>query len=227
MSEELIPCLITEPKHTPRHAVIWLHGLGADGYDFEPIVPQLQLPEELGVRFVFPHAPVRPVTINNHYPMRAWYDIVSLSEEGRDDKQGIQQSQVLLQNLIAHQQQQGLSSEKIFLVGFSQGAAVALYTALRYPKKLGGVIALSGYLPIAGTLDAERTAANKKLPIFIAHGEEDPMVSIELGKYCCTFLEKLGYPVQWQQYPMAHTVCDQEIQDLASWLQKHMAEQKI
>ena len=198
----------TGPK--PAVAVIWLHGLGADGHDFEPIVPELRLPKP--VRFVFPHAPIRPVTINNGMRMRAWYDIFQFGG-GKEDETGIRASQKLVDELIAAEK-----GRKIVLAGFSQGGAIVLQTALRHPERLAGVMALSTYLPIASTLAAERHAANKDLPIFMAHGQFDDIIPIERARRSREMLEKLGYPVTWKEYPMPHSVCPPEIGDISAFL---------
>ena len=194
----------------PTAAVIWLHGLGADGHDFEPIVPELRLAKP--VRFVFPHAPIRPVTINNGMRMRAWYDIFEFGG-GKEDEAGIRASQKLVDELIAAEK-----GRKIVLAGFSQGGAIVLQTALRHPERLAGVMALSTYLPIASTLAAERHAANKDLPIFMAHGQFDDIIPIERARRSREMLEKLGYPVTWKEYPMPHSVCAPEIGDISAFL---------
>jgi phospholipase/carboxylesterase len=201
-----------ETGSPPAATVIWLHGLGADGHDFEPIVPELRLQRPL--RFVFPHAPVQPVTINNGMRMRAWYDIFQFGA-GREDDKGIRASQKLLENLIAAQ-----PTEKVFLAGFSQGGAIVLQTALRHPKKLAGVMALSTYLPLAGTLDAERNAVNAQIPIFMAHGSYDDIIPIRRAQESRNFLEQLQYQVEWHEYPMPHSVCGEEIRDISAWLAK-------
>jgi phospholipase/carboxylesterase len=200
----------TGPK--PGAAVIWLHGLGADGHDFEPIVPELRLPKP--VRFVFPHAPVRPVTINQGMRMRAWYDILQFGG-GPEDETGIRASQKLLEKLIEAEK-----GKKIVLAGFSQGGAIVLQTALRYPQRLAGVLALSTYLPLAATLEKERSEANKDLPIFMAHGQFDDLIPIDRAKKSRELLERLGYPVTWKDYPMPHSVCAPEIGDLSSFLSR-------
>ena len=201
-----------ETGSPPRAAVIWLHGLGADGHDFEPIVPELRLKQ--AVRFVFPHAPERPVTINQGMRMRAWYDILQFGG-GREDDKGIHASQALIVKLI---EEQPVPPEKIVLAGFSQGGAIALQTALRYPKRLAGVMALSTYLPLAATLPAERAAANAEVPIFMAHGQFDDLIPIDRARRSRELLERLGYPVTWKDYPMPHSVCAPEIGDIASFL---------
>jgi phospholipase/carboxylesterase len=198
----------------PGAAVIWLHGLGADGHDFEPIVPELRLRKP--VRFVFPHAPIRPVTINQGMRMRAWYDILQLGG-GPEDEAGLRESQKVTEALIRAQQ---LPANKIVLAGFSQGGAIVLQTALRYPERLAGVIALSTYLPLASTLAAERSEANRDIPIFMAHGQYDDLIPIQRARQSREYLEKLGYKIEWHEYPMPHSVCAPEIADLSAFLSK-------
>jgi phospholipase/carboxylesterase len=197
----------------PEAAVIWLHGLGADGHDFEPIVPELEL--RAPVRFVFPHAPVRPVTINQGMRMRAWYDIFQLGA-GAEDEAGIRASQKLLEDMIAAEKRRGMA--KIVLAGFSQGGAIVLQTALRYPQRLAGVLALSTYLPLHATLEAERSAESKDVPIFMAHGQYDDLIPVSRADQSRQALERLGYKVQWKTYPMPHSVCPQEIADIGAFL---------
>ena len=196
-------------------AVIWLHGLGADGHDFEPIVPELELP--CAVRFVFPHAPVRPVTINQGMRMRAWYDIYQFGG-GPEDAAGIRASQALVEQLIAEERKRGAT--RIVLAGFSQGGAVVLHTALRHAEPLTGVLALSTYLPLAGTVEAERSAASAGLPIFMAHCLYDDIIPIRRAEQSRRALEALGYAVEWHEYPMPHSVCPQEIEDISAFLQR-------
>jgi phospholipase/carboxylesterase len=196
----------------PGAAVIWLHGLGADGHDFEPIVPELRLRKP--VRFVFPHAPIRPVTINQGMRMRAWYDILQLGG-GPEDEAGLRESQKVTEALIRAQE---LPANKIVLAGFSQGGAIVLQTALRYPERLAGVIALSTYLPLASTLAAERSEANRDIPIFMAHGQYDDLIPIQRARQSREYLEKLGYKIEWHEYPMPHSVCAPEIADLSAFL---------
>ena len=198
----------------PEAAVIWLHGLGADGHDFEPIVPELGLKKP--VRFVFPHAPIRPVTINQGMRMRAWYDILQLGG-GPEDEAGLRESQKMTEALIRAQK---LPSSKIVLAGFSQGGAIVLQTALRYPERLAGVMALSTYLPLAGTVAAERSAANQDIPLFMAHGQYDDLIPIPRARQSREYLEKLGYRIEWHEYPMPHSVCAPEIADLSAFLSK-------
>jgi len=208
------------PVAKPAWAVIWLHGLGADGHDFEPIVPELQLPEQAAVRFVFPHAPFAPVTINGGMIMRAWYDIREVNLGRNVDAQGIRDSSDLLRNLIQRELESGLSSERIILAGFSQGGAVVLHTALRFEMKLAGVLALSTYSPTLDTLGAERGQANAALPILMAHGRYDPLIPMALAVDTRDKLSRLGYAVQWHDYPMQHEVCIEEIRDVGQWLKR-------
>jgi phospholipase/carboxylesterase len=201
----------------PAAAVLWLHGLGADGHDFEPVVPALGLPASRPVRFVFPNAPQRPVTINMGMRMPAWYDILQLGG-GPEDEAGIRQSQAALEHLIAREVGRGIPANRIVLAGFSQGGAVALQTALRHPQRLAGALALSTYLPLAATLAKERAAANGGLPVFMAHGRFDDMIGIDRAMRSRDALAALGYPVEWRDYPMAHAVCAEEIADIAAFL---------
>jgi len=199
----------------PAASIIWLHGLGADGHDFEPIVPELKLAKPL--RFVFPHAPVRPVTINQGMRMRAWYDILQFGG-GPEDDAGIRASQGLVEELIAKEKKKGLPAEKIVMAGFSQGGAIALQTALRYPERLAGVLALSTYLPQAASLQSERSPANQGIPIFMAHGSYDDIIPLPRAAESRKLLEAAGYPVEWHEYPMPHSVCAEEIADMAAFL---------
>ena len=200
----------------PTLAVLWLHGLGADGHDFEPIVPELRL--RTPVRFVFPHAPVRPVTINGGMAMRAWYDILGFDRSAREDAAGIRASAAAVTALIDREIERGIPAERIVLAGFSQGGAIALHTALREPRPLAGVMALSTYLPVAATLAAERSAANAGLPIFMAHGTSDPVLPLSLAESSRRTLEALEYAIDWHTYPMQHSVCIEEIGAIAAWL---------
>ena len=200
----------------PRLAVVWLHGLGADGHDFEPIVPELRL--RLPVRFVFPHAPVRPVTINGGMQMRAWYDILGFDRRAREDAAGIHASAAAVTELVDREIERGLSSDCIVLAGFSQGGAIALHTALRSPKPLAGVLALSTYLPLAATLASERSAANAAIPLFMAHGTDDPVLPFGLAETSRRALEALGYVVDWHAYRMAHSICMEEVRAIGAWL---------
>ena len=203
-------------------SVIWLHGLGADGHDFEPIVPELHLGGPARLRFVFPHAPVRPVTINGGMAMRAWYDIYSLERSGPVDDAGIRQSAAMLEGLIQRERDRGISSERIVVAGFSQGGAIASHAALRYPDPLGGLMALSTYVPLHASLQDEvfgnAAAQPKDLAIFMAHGTMDPMVPVAMGEASREILVEQGYSVAWHDYPMGHAVCAEEIEDIRRWL---------
>jgi phospholipase/carboxylesterase len=212
----LLDSIEIETGRAPSLAVIWLHGLGADGRDFEPIVPELRL--QIPVRFVFPHAPVRPVTINGGMAMRAWYDILGFSRTAAEDTAGIRASAAAVTELIDREVERGIPTERIVLAGFSQGGAVALHTALREPRALGGVMALSTYLPLAGLLADERSSANAGLAIFMAHGTGDNVLPLALGETSRRTLEGLGYAVDWHAYPMAHSVCLEEMGAIATWL---------
>lgn len=217
-----IETLEIETAPNPGAAVIWLHGLGADGRDFEPIVPELGLPPSPGVRFVFPHAPVRPVTLNQGMRMRAWYDIYRLGG-GPEDEEGIRASEARVKQLIAAETAKGIAASRIVLAGFSQGGAVALHTALRHPERLAGVLALSTYLPLAPLLDKESSAANRETPIFMAHGTDDDIIPVHRADDSRRALQKLGYRVEWHGYPMPHSVCAQEIADIAAFLAKALS----
>ena len=197
----------------PRVSVIWLHGLGADGHDFEPIVPELELDQP--VRFVFPHAPVRAVTINQGMRMRAWYDILQFGP-GPEDEAGVRASQKLVEEMIAAEKVRG--SGKIVLAGFSQGGAIVLQSALRHGERLAGVLALSTYLPLHRTLETERNPANHEVPIFMAHGQYDDVIPLQRAEQSRQLLERLGYNVQWRAYPMPHSVCPEEIADISAFL---------
>ena len=201
----------------PGAAVIWLHGLGADGRDFEPIVPELRLPASKPVRFIFPNAPQRPVTINMGMRMPAWYDILQLGG-GAEDESGIRESQAQIEQLMAREKTRGVPANRIVLAGFSQGGAIALQTSLRQPERLAGVMALSTYLPLGAKLAAERQAMNNDLPIFMAHGTFDPMIPMVRAAQSREALLALGYPVEWREYPMPHSVCPEEIADIAAFL---------
>ena len=200
----------------PRAAVIWLHGLGADGHDFEPIVPELEMPSATsGVRFVFPHAPLQPVSINGGAVMRAWYDVTG---DGRQDAAGIRSSQARVEGLIARERLRGIAARSIVLAGFSQGGAMALQTGLRHPERLAGVLALSAYLPLPDTLEQEASGANRDVPIFMAHGTQDPLIPLSWAARSRDHLVGLGYAVEWHKYAMPHSVCAEEIADIARWL---------
>jgi len=198
-------------------SVIWFHGLGADGHDFEPIVPQLHL-DGRPLRFVFPHAPVRAVTINGGLSMRAWFDVIGLESHSPQDEPGLREAQAWADALIARENRRGIPSSRIVLAGFSQGGAVALHAALRHPERLAGVIGLSTFLPLARALETEASPANRDLPAFLAHGSLDPLVDPALGEQTRRKLLELGHAVEWRTYPMAHAVCAEEIEDLRHWL---------
>lgn len=220
MSKELLSCVEVNPDKSATASVIWLHGLGADGHDFANLVPELNLPKDLPIRFVFPHAPVRPITLNGGVPMRAWYDITGMEFNAREDEMGVRASQNLINNLITQEKNRGIAIERIILGGFSQGGAVALHTGLRYPERLAGIIALSTYLPIANLFLQEKNAINKDIPIFMAHGTYDPLLPIQLGQGAAEFLKTHGYPIEFHTYPVPHSVSTEEIQDIAHWLIK-------
>jgi phospholipase/carboxylesterase len=212
--------IVIETQSDVTSSVIWLHGLGADGYDFTGVIEQLNLPKNLGIRFVFPHAPVRPVTLNNGFAMRAWYDIYSLNDLYREDRAGIETSEQAIRHLIQQQRAAGIASTRIIVAGFSQGGAMSLHTGLRYHEPLGGVIGLSTYLPLYAHVAKEASPENRSTPIFLAHGEFDQLLPLALGEKTCQCLLQMGYPVEWRTYPMAHQVCLPEIADISQWMQK-------
>jgi phospholipase/carboxylesterase len=214
---ELLPTIEIETAPMPAASVIWMHGLGADGNDFVPIVPELGL-RELPVRFVFPHAPLQPVTINGGYVMRAWYDIGYQDLALKEDERGVHESQHAVEELIAREIGRGIRAERIVLAGFSQGGAIALQCGLRYPKRLAGIIALSTYLPLPHTVEKERSLANREVPVLMAHGIEDPIVPLKLAQASGSKLLTLGYPVEWHEYQMPHSVCAEEIEVVGRWL---------
>lgn len=214
----ILPSVEHETAPAPTHSVLWLHGLGADGHDFAPIVPELVDAAWPPLRFVFPHAPVRPVTVNNGVPMRAWYDIAGFDLLTRQDEAGVRASIAAVQALIARENERGVPSAHIVLAGFSQGGAVALAAGLRHAQKLAGIIALSTYVPIHESLALERSPANAATAIFFGHGTADPVVALQRGVDSRNLLQSLGYAVDWHTYPMGHAVCAQEIADLRAWL---------
>ncbi len=220
MSEPQTVEIETGPN--PDGSIIWLHGLGADGHDFEPIVPELRLPASLSLRFVFPHAPVRPVTINGGMSMRAWYDIFSLDRGGPVDEQGIRDSGDIATSLVRREQERGIAADRIVLAGFSQGGAIALHAALRYPEKLAGLMALSTYLPLMSSFDSEvvdnPAAVNGDIPVFMAHGTFDPVLPMQMGSDSRDLLQDRGFDIEWHDYPMAHAVCAEEIAHIRRWL---------
>jgi phospholipase/carboxylesterase len=202
----------------PDSAVIWLHGLGADSHDFAPIVPELGLPPSARVRFIFPHAPMLPVTINGGYVMPAWYDVKSLDLSQEEDAAGIRNSQQVMETLIRREVERGLASTRIVLAGFSQGGAIALHTGLRCDTPLAGVLALSTYLPLPHALKTEASPSNTALPVFMAHGTADNVIPLAQGTASRDFLRHEGYAVEWHEYPMTHSVCAEEISDIGKWL---------
>ncbi|TMH72391.1 MAG: alpha/beta fold hydrolase [Betaproteobacteria bacterium] len=215
---ELLDAIEIETVKNPTASVIWLHGLGADGNDFAPIVPELRLPKA-GIRFVFPHAPVRPVTINAGMRMRAWYDIADGANR-REDERGVRASQVLIEALIAREKERGTKAGRLVLAGFSQGGAIALHAGLRDPERIAGIMALSAYVPVGEKLSAERSTANRDVPIFMGHGSDDPIIPLVRAEQSRNLLKSLGYPVEWHEYGMPHSVCPEELTDIGTWLRK-------
>lgn len=222
MPDALLPAIELQTGHSPTACVIWLHGLGADGNDFVSIVRELKLPEALPVRFIFPHAPMRPVTINGGFVMRAWYDL-SQSGSGLHSKESdIRASQRDIEKLIEREISRGISTDRIILAGFSQGGVIALQVGLRYHKKLNGIIALSTYLGLPDSLEKEASMENKAIPIFMAHGEQDNVIQFSAAEQSRDALIKLGYKPEWHQYAMPHSVCMQEIDAISAWMQKQL-----
>ncbi|OIR19658.1 carboxylesterase 2 [mine drainage metagenome] len=225
----VLPCITLETGNTPRYSIIWLHGLGADGEDFVPIAEELELPA--AVRYVFPHAPMRPVTINGGYVMRAWYDILNgaataeiAANIGRqEDAEGIRASRLLVESLIAQEKQRGIAAKNIYLAGFSQGGAVVLHTGLRHNEPLGGILALSAYLPLPQTLPVEAAASARQTPIFMAHGQDDPVIPHAFGRASAEALLRQGYSLEWHDYRMPHSVCPEEIRDIERWLRQRLS----
>jgi phospholipase/carboxylesterase len=220
MSE--LESIIIETQPDPDAAVIWLHGLGADGNDFVPIVEQLQLPSHYAIRFIFPHAPVRPITINQGYAMSGWYDISSLSIVEQEDAAGIKESSAILKQLCENQEAAGIASDRIIVAGFSQGGAIALHCGCRYPKPLAGIMALSTYLALPDTLADEISENAVETPVFMAHGRQDDVVKFQYGKQGMEQLEANNMQVEWYEYDMAHAVCQEEIQHIRQWLTQNI-----
>jgi len=212
--------VVIQPSTAPEASVIWLHGLGADGHDFEPIVPHLGSAVTERTRFIFPHAPMRPVTINGGFVMRAWYDVVDVDIARRADAAGVHESEKILRGYIDAEVASGVPAERIIVAGFSQGGAIALHGCLRYPERLAGVLGISCYLPLRATIAEGRAPANATTPIFMAHGTEDPVIPIELGKQSCDYLKDLDYDIEWHTYPIPHSVCLEEIEDIGRWLRR-------
>ncbi len=215
----MLPCIELETQPNPSAAVIWLHGLGADGNDFVPIIPELRLDGCPGIRFIFPSAPSKPVTVNGGYVMPAWYDIIGRNLMDQEDADGIHQSATAITEIIEREASRGIAYDQIVLAGFSQGCAMALQIGLRFPHKLAGIIALSGYLPLASTLAIEKHAANQNTPIFMAHGLYDTVVIPQRAEASYAVLEKMGYTISWNEYPMEHSVNHEEILDISRFLQ--------
>jgi phospholipase/carboxylesterase len=219
MSDFELQCIEHETASPVEGSVIWLHGLGADGHDFESIVPELAVAP---LRFILPHAPVQPVTINGGMSMRSWFDVLGLDPESRYDEKGIRLAETWIRALIERERERGIPSERIVLAGFSQGGAIALHTALRYPEPLAAVIGLSTMLPLPSTLEQEVHESNRGIPVFIGHGDQDPLVAPELGEFTKTTLEGLGYEVAYHRYPIPHAVSPAEISDLKAWMKERL-----
>lgn len=213
----------TETGDSPDSAIIWLHGLGADGHDFAPIVPKLNLPADLATRFIFPHAPVRPITINQGYQMPGWYDISSIDIISTEDESGIRETSDTITQMCQQQEALGIDSKRIILAGFSQGGAIALHSGLRYPSPLAGIMALSTYLPLHTCLNDEAHETNHATSIFMAHGLQDDVVSARFGKQSAQLLKQAGYPLEWHEYQMPHSVCEQEITDIGQWITSRLS----
>ena len=215
---QLLPAVEIETGAHPKASVIWMHGLGADGHDFEPLVPELKLPASLPLRFIFPHAPVRPVTLNGGYPMRAWFDIVKIGLHQPRDLAGLQASRDAVEALVARENARGVLTQRIVLAGFSQGGAVALYTGLHHAAKLAGIMALSTYLPVGEGMDVEIAPANLHTSIFYGHGTQDPVVPIQLGVHTRDWLTREGCAVTWHTYVMPHSLCAEEVIHIRAWI---------
>ncbi len=220
MTSSLLDTIELESAPNPTVAVIWMHGLGADGNDFVPIVKELNLHGCPAIRFVFPHAATMPVTINGGYVMRAWYDILGTDIAKREDEAGLRLSQRSIEQLIEREKERGIPANRIILAGFSQGCAMALQVGLRYPEKLAGLLCLSGYVPLRDVLTNERHSANHHTPIFLAHGRADPVIPLLRAEQSRDLLLELGYSIEWHEYMMQHSVCEEEIGDMSTWLQK-------
>jgi phospholipase/carboxylesterase len=218
-NDALLTTTEIETAPNPTAAIIWMHGLGADSSDFVPLVPELDLTGCGAIRFVFPDAPVMPVTMNNGYRMRSWYDIIGLGLDRQEDESGLRASQAAIERLIARELERGIRSERIVLAGFSQGCAMVLQTGLRHSQPLAGLMCLSGYLPLRDQIPAERSPANQKTPIFMAHGQVDNVVPFDRAEKSRDILLALGYDIAWHSYPMAHSVNGQEVADISKWLQ--------
>lgn len=215
---DLLPCVEVEPSNTANASIIWLHGFGADGHDFEPIVPELRLPPQLQVRFIFPHAPQRPITMYDKTILRAWYDFTNWEKETEVETAGIYESAAQIEALIKRENARGIPTNKIVLAGFSQGGSMALHVGVRYQEKLAGIMALSTYLSTEHTLQAERTTANQDTSIFMAHGTQDNVVPFADAQYARDELTSLNYKIEFHTYPMPHSLCPQEVVDIRQWL---------
>ena len=220
MTSSTLETIQVDTGPNPTASVIWLHGLGASGDDFVPIVRELDLTGLPAIRFIFPHAPTMPVTVNNGYVMRAWYDIIGVDLSRREDEKGLRASQAMVEALIAQEKARGVPAERIVLAGFSQGCAMTLQTGLRHPEKLAGLMCLSGYVPLHATIAAERHAANQDTPIFLAHGRGDQVIPIIRAEQSRDLLQSLGYQVEWHEYQMPHSVCQEEVEDIGAWLRR-------
>ena len=216
----ILPHIVLDRGTAPKHSIIWLHGLGADGDDFVGVAEMINLP--VAMRYIFPHAPKHPVTINGGFVMRSWYDIADIDIGAKQDAAGIHASQAEIEKFIAQEKTRGIAGENIFLAGFSQGGAIALHTGLRHPAKLGGIIALSTYLPLAETLSKEASLSAKNTPIFFAHGRHDPVVPYDLGKQSAEKLKQHGFQTDWHEYAMPHSVNTEEISDIEKWLTQRL-----
>ncbi|MES2354513.1 MAG: alpha/beta hydrolase [Pseudomonadota bacterium] len=217
--DTLLPTIELTTGPQPQASVIWLHGMGADGNDFVPVIKELNLPASKPIRFIFPHAPMRPISINGGYVMRAWYDLGLSAGQLTSKEEDVRASQQSLEMLIEQEINRGIPAEKIILAGFSQGGVIALQTGLRYPKRLGGILALSTYLALHESLPAEGQDANKNIPIYMAHGLQDPIVPLVMAIYSRNELQRLGYQVEWHEYHMQHSLCAEEIESISGWFQ--------
>lgn len=220
MTSAALDTIQIETGPNPTASVIWLHGLGASGDDFVPIVRELDLASMQDIRFVFPHAPTMPVTINNGYVMRAWYDIIGADLSRREDEKGLRASQAMVEQLIAQEKARGIPAERIVLAGFSQGCAMTIQTGLRHPEKLAGLLCLSGYVPLHTTIAEERHASNQATPIFMAHGRGDQVIPVIRAEQSRDLLRSLGYEVEWHEYMMPHSVCQEEVDDISAWFRR-------
>jgi len=223
MNKELLPSVVIPAKAAHKATIIWLHGLGDSGNGFAPIAPELKLPDSLGIKFVFPHAPIRPVTINNGMEMRAWYDIKTMDMESRADVQGVIESSAQVQALIEHEIESGITSNNIFLIGFSQGGVIALHLGTRFDQPLAGIVALSTYMCAPDSLNQQKSAENQNTPVFFAHGQQDDVVPLFLGNSAYQVMLSNDYKVTWKEYGMQHNVCLPEIQDISAFIQAQLA----